>query len=165
MPPLSGFSDNPLRSRADVIKAAIALIQPLHQYFSSARAFVRLASSTGAHFDENAAQLEGFVRPLWAVASLLYISQHDESIFSSVKILTQPWVDGIVAGTDPLHPEYWGSIRDSDQRMVEAEVISVALLLVPKVFFWSYDERVRTNITTWLRGMNGKEMPKNNWRW
>jgi hypothetical protein len=49
--------------------------------------------------------------------------------------------------------------------MVEAEVIACALLFAPGDFFHSQDARVQTNIVAWLRGMNGKDMPGNNWRW
>ena len=59
-------------NRDDIIQAAIAFTRPLHQYFSPIAAFVRLPSSTGAHFDEGAARLEGFARPLWVISALLY---------------------------------------------------------------------------------------------
>ena len=49
--------------------------------------------------------------------------------------------------------------------MVEAEVIACALLFAPNEFFHSLDETARANIVSWLRGMNGKDMPLNNWRW
>lgn len=165
MPPLAGFTDNPLIDRADVMRAAIALIEPLHAHFSPARAFIRLPSSTGAHFDECAAQLEGFARPLWAIASLLHTARSDPENASLLRSLARPWVEGIAAGTDPTHPEYWGTIANGDQRMVEAEVIAVALLLAPDEFFHSHCPGVRENILTWLGGMNGLDMPVNNWRW
>ncbi|RDW93635.1 glycoside hydrolase family 154 protein [Aspergillus mulundensis] len=167
MPPLSGFSDNPLRSRSDLIRAAIALVQPLHAHFSPARAFIRLPVSTGTHFDERAAQLEGFARPLWVVSTLLHAvrSEPNRPDAGRIRGICQPWIEGIATGTDPSHPEYWGDIGDGDQRMVEAEVIAVAILYAPEDFFHSQPDHVRQNITSWLRGMNGKDMPLNNWRW
>lgn len=177
MPPLPGFSDNPLTSRADLIRAAAAIIKPLHAYFSPERALIRLPISTGTHFDERAAQLEGFARPLWVVSTLLQASkvpsipenesENDRSTAEpeSIHTLCQPWIQGIATGTDPSHPEYWGTIANGDQRMVEAEVIACALLFAPDDFFHSQSARVRGNITAWLRGMNGKDMPLNNWRW
>ncbi|KAL3461895.1 hypothetical protein BJX64DRAFT_288851 [Aspergillus heterothallicus] len=165
MPPLQEFSNNPLRTREDLIAAASAVVQPLHQHFSPAKAFIRLPSSTGAHFDERAAQLEGFARPLWVISALLHSAQSDPTQASAIRALAQPWVDGIATGTDPNHPEYWGAIANGDQRMVEAEVIACALLFAPDDFFHSQDARVRDNIVAWLRAMNGKDMPVNNWRW
>ncbi|BCS27304.1 glycoside hydrolase family 154 protein [Aspergillus puulaauensis] len=177
MPPLPGFSDNPLASRTDLIRAAAAIIKPLHAHFSPDRALIRLPISTGTHFDERAAQLEGFARPLWVVSTLLQAARapptpgnaSENRLGTSDKealhTLCQPWIQGIATGTDPSHAEYWGAIANGDQRMVEAEVIACALLFAPDDFFHSQSARVRENITAWLRGMNGKDMPLNNWRW
>ncbi|KAL4933795.1 DUF2264 domain-containing protein [Aspergillus undulatus] len=180
MPPLADFSDNPLRTHADLTRAAIALVKPLHAYFSPGKAFIRLPISTGTHFDDGAAQLEGFARPLWVIAGLLHSLEPDSGSLSdqcqnadggedigreTIHAVTHPWITGLAAGTEPSNPEYWGEIRDGDQRMVEAEVIAVALLFAPDALFHSQSESVRGNIIYWLRGINGKEMPLNNWRW
>ncbi|ORY68583.1 uncharacterized protein BCR38DRAFT_335886 [Pseudomassariella vexata] len=169
MPPLPGFSDNPFQTRRDLITGAIALLQPLLPYFSPEKALIRLPVSTGTHFDEFAANLEGFARPLWAIAALLraasQIRETDPDLAASLDGLSQPWRQGIVAGTDPESPEYWGAIGNMDQRMVEAEIIAFALLTAPDEFFHSLSESARANVMRWLRGINGKEMPMNNWRW
>ncbi|KAL4975133.1 hypothetical protein BDW66DRAFT_160752 [Aspergillus desertorum] len=167
MPRLAGFSDNPLHSRGDLIRAAIALVQPLHAHFTPGKAFIRLPISTGTHFDERAAQLEGFARPLWVISTLLH-AVHSNPAHPDAEVIRtvcKPWIDGIATGTEPRHAEYWGAIDNGDQRMVEAEVIAVALLFAPDDFYHSQPARVRENIVTWLRGINGKEMPLNNWRW
>ncbi|KAL4915256.1 hypothetical protein BDW62DRAFT_219457 [Aspergillus aurantiobrunneus] len=165
MPPLPGFSDNPLHSRSDFIRAAIATVQPLHAHFSRGSAFIRLPVATGTHFDEKAAQLEGFARPLWVISTLLHSATSDPIHAESIHALAKPWIEGLAAGTNPSHPEYWGAISDGDQRMVEAEVIALALLFSPDAFFHAQSEAVRGNILAWLRGMNGRVMPLNNWRW
>jgi hypothetical protein len=165
MPPLPGFSDNPLKDWDDIVQAAIALAKPLHKCFSPSSASVCLPSSTGAHFDEGAARLEGFARPLWVISALLHSVKSNQVHAEAIKSLAQPWIDGICTGTNPDHPEYWGSIHNGDQRMVEAEVIACALLFAPDEFFHSLDETARANIVSWFRGMNGKDMPLNNWRW
>ncbi|KAL4793047.1 hypothetical protein BDV19DRAFT_380360 [Aspergillus venezuelensis] len=168
MPPLPGFSDNPLQTRKDIIRAAIALVKPLHPYFSPKKAFVKLPISTGAHFDERAAQLEGFARPLWVIASLLHAVETGSDLdldTHEIKALVEPWVTGSATGTDPSNEEYWGDILDGDQRMVEAEVIAVALLFAPGTFFHAQPKYVQYNLVAWLRGINGRDMPLNNWRW
>ena len=173
MPPLRGFSDNPFRTRDDLTGAIVALLRPLIPHFSSSCACVRIPVSTAAHFDEGAAQLEGFVRPLWGVASLLQLQAHLERQATASKIsydtieeVVRPWIQGFATGTDPNHPDYWGPISETDhQRMVEAEVISYALLSAPDRLFHSRDEVTRRNIVNWLRGINGQPMPNNNWRW
>ncbi|KAH6891517.1 hypothetical protein B0T10DRAFT_605763 [Thelonectria olida] len=169
MPPLEGFSQNPLQSKDDLALAAISLLQPLTSYFSPGRARIRLPVATGAHFDEAAADLEGFARPLWAVGALLASLSSTPGVNSDlsekIRKVAEPWITGMCHGTDPEHSEYWGAIGHMDQRMVEAEIISFALLSAPEIFFHGQEERTRHNIESWLRGLNNKEMPDTNWRW
>lgn len=171
MPPLRGFSDNSFRTYIDVVVATLALLRPLVPYFSSKKARIQLPVATGAHFDESAAQLEGFARPLWAIGALLAAASGPDAaivnpaLVADIRDVASHWVEGFAAGTDPACEEYWGPINHMDQRMVEAEILSYALLSAPDAFFYSQDEAVRRNITLWLRGMNGKTMPPNNWRW
>ncbi|CAK7207667.1 hypothetical protein SEUCBS139899_010478 [Sporothrix eucalyptigena] len=162
MPPLPGFSDNPLRTRDDLVAATLALLRPLQEKcFSPEKARVRIPVSTGAHFDEAAAQLEGFARPLWAVGALLEGTRAG----TGVPDVLDPWIRGIAVGTDPTHPEYWGDINNMDQRMVESEIVSFALLAAPDRLFYAQPAHVQANIVTWLRHMRGKEMPPTNWLW
>ncbi|KAG7294681.1 hypothetical protein NEMBOFW57_004759 [Staphylotrichum longicolle] len=151
MPPLPGFSDNPLQTRSDLVRAANALLKPLEQYQSPGKARIKMATATAAGFSETAAQLEGFARPLWVVPSLLLESSEGTGFAPYAKgdadpsrVNTAAWLDGLKAGTDPPSPEYWGNVGDFDQRMVEMESIALA---------------------AWLRQVNHRCMPENNWRW
>src|SRR5437588_10732901 len=63
------LADNELRTRSDVQAAVRALAAPLKPYFSPGGARVRIGS-TAAHFDQHAAELEGFARPLWGLVPL-----------------------------------------------------------------------------------------------
>ncbi|OHW96937.1 hypothetical protein CSPAE12_04527 [Colletotrichum incanum] len=167
MPSLPGFSDNPLRTRSDLIEATLAFLRPLLPHFSPAKGRIRVPVSSATHFDETAAQLEGFARPLWAVGALLlgYDSISDPGLIKSIDDVVQPWIDGFVSGTDPEHPEYWGKINNTDQRMVEAEIVAFALLSAPDLIYKPLNHKSKQNVTNWLRTLNGMEMPKNNWRW
>ncbi|KAK1994618.1 hypothetical protein LX36DRAFT_726968 [Colletotrichum falcatum] len=167
MPSLSGFSDNPFRTRSDLVQASLALLRPLLPHFSPAKGRIRVPVSSATHFDETAAQLEGFARPLWAVGALLLgcDSISDPELLQSVDDVVQPWIDGFVSGTDPEHADYWGEINDTDQRMVEAEIVAFALLAAPDRIYKPLNEKAKQNVTNWLRTLNGMEMPKNNWRW
>ncbi|KAH7031496.1 uncharacterized protein B0I36DRAFT_384265 [Microdochium trichocladiopsis] len=171
MPPLPGFSDNPLRTRSDVIRATLAFLKPLLPYFSPGKARIRIPSATGAHFDDTAAQLEGFARPLWAVGALLLglesTTAHNPALASEIVQTIQPWILGFVAGADPTtYPtEYWGTIEGIDQRMVEAEILSFALLAAPQQIYDPLSEKQKENVRNWLRQLHDQPMPLNNWRW
>ncbi|KAE8416021.1 hypothetical protein BDV36DRAFT_310548 [Aspergillus pseudocaelatus] len=163
MPPLDGFSDNPFRDKNDVIVATKALVQALEPYFSPGQARVQLPIYSGAHFDETAADLEGFARPIWAIAAAF--TKSSTTADPTLKTYAERLVSGLANGVDPTHPEYWGAIDDWDQRMVEAEAISFALLLAPTTFYEPLSTHSRSHLVKWLSGLNGKVMPKNNWRW
>ncbi|KAH7230195.1 uncharacterized protein BKA55DRAFT_598966 [Fusarium redolens] len=156
MPGLPGFSDNPFRDRHDLIRAATAVIKPLEQYRSKSKARVKLYPSTAAAFDDVAAQLEGFARPLWAISGLV-----DKDIDPSMR----SWIRGIEAGVDPDNPEYWGHLRSFDQRMVEMESIAFALLMEPQEILSFLKPESIKNLKQWLQQINNFTMPQNNWRW
>ncbi|KAL1595296.1 hypothetical protein SLS60_009986 [Paraconiothyrium brasiliense] len=168
MPSQPGFSDNPFRSRADLTRAAIALIKPLHPYKSSSGARIKIATSTGAGFSETAAQLEGYSRPLWVVAPLLHFKNSTSdpafrSLISDEHLGLEDWVRGLKEGTDPKSPEYWGDVGSSDQRMVEMETIAFALLVSPTEFSFMSDSAARVNLINWLKQINDHATPQNNW--
>ncbi|KAH7071002.1 hypothetical protein FB567DRAFT_213281 [Paraphoma chrysanthemicola] len=169
MPPLPGFSDNPFVTRQDLIRAATALIEPLHKYKSASNARIKIATSTGAGFSETAAQLEGFARPLWVVPDLLHLLTDPGTQKSGFdndlkRAGLETWLSGLAAGVDPKSPEYWGDLFDIDQRMVEMESIAYALLLHPHLFVPT-DPTTKGNLINWLNGINTHAMPRNNWLW
>lgn len=161
MPPLVGFSDNPFKTRKDLLRAGIALLKSSESYRSPEEARVRFPTATGTGFSEVAAQLEGFARPLWLVGPLLKFSTLQESGYINL----QSWVTGMKNGTDPTSSEYWGDLGDFDQRMVEMESIAFALLLTPDTFTGAYDETAKANLIAWLKQINNRTMSENNWLW
>ncbi|KZL63069.1 hypothetical protein CI238_05888 [Colletotrichum incanum] len=159
MPPLPGFSDNPFRCRADLLRAATAFLRPLEQYKSPASARIKLATNTAAGFDEVAAQLEGFARPLWVVADLF----NEDGGVADLDLGS--WTRGVVAGTDPGSGEYWGDVEDIDQRMVEMESIAFTLLVAPEKFLSRCDGQAKSRLKEWLGQINRRTMPLSNWLW
>ncbi|KAF1845259.1 uncharacterized protein K460DRAFT_311442 [Cucurbitaria berberidis CBS 394.84] len=162
MPPLLGFSDNPFGTHTDFKTASLALLRALKPYQSRGGARIKLPLATGTHFDDVAAQLEGFARPLWAVGTLMHSNIVTTEQYND---LIEPYVRGLANGTDPTHPEYWGPVVLRDQRMVEMEIISFALLSAPDTMFHSQTQDAKNNITEWLKTINGKDFPVTNWLW
>lgn len=149
------FSQNPMRSRDDVAKAALDMVQPLIARFSPGGARVRLAA-TGARHDEVSADLEGFARPLWGIAPLAaggYEFPHWDL-----------WRQGLANGTDPEHPEFWGWPQDIDQRLVEMAALGFALRLVPEHFWHPLSAKAKQNVATYLQMAHGREYPNCNWK-
>ena len=176
MPPLCGFSDNPFQSRDDVLRAATSILSALIPHKSSCGARVKLATGTGTGFDEIAAQLEGFARPLWVVADLLTIPPTaSASAFRNDPLDLDSWVRGLEVGVDPRSDTFWGNLGNHDQRMVEMEPIAYALLSAPSVFLpplsnsldtdSQVNQQKRDRVIEWLTSINHREVPSSNWRW
>jgi hypothetical protein len=71
--------------------------------------------------------------------------------------------DGLLAGTDPKSPDYWGDITDRDQRIAEAADVALALWLSRASVWQKLDSNQRSQIVHWLLQVNGKKTADNNW--
>lgn len=146
---------NPLRTRADVERALRDSFAPLRPYFSEGGARVRL-SATAAHFDRAAAELEGFARPLWGLAPL--------AAGGAELDCWDLYRRGLANGCDPEHPEYWGQVNSTDQRMVELAAIGFTMRLVPELIWEPLDERAKQNVAAYLLHARTFEYANNNWK-
>ncbi|KAJ7065248.1 hypothetical protein C8F01DRAFT_982874 [Mycena amicta] len=152
----SSFASNPLRTKHDLKAFLVGLLDPLAAHTSPGGARIHLGH-TATHYDETAAQLEGFSRPIWGLASLL--------AGGGDYVGTQRWVDGLQNGCDPAHSEFWGNMRDRDQRMVECSALGFAIAVAGKQLWDPLSPHAKENVERWLGGMNDKEMPNTNWLW
>lgn len=150
--PLRG---NPFRGRDDLAAALRTLFEPLRSCYSPGGARVRLASGS-ARFDDAAAELEGFARPLWGLAPLA-AGGGEIDAWALVR-------KGLASGSDPDHPEFWGWAEACDQRMVEMAAIGFALALVPELVWEPLPGRARNHLVRWLGAINREETVDNNWR-
>ncbi|KAL8280148.1 hypothetical protein RQP46_007478 [Phenoliferia psychrophenolica] len=146
---------NPLRTRDDLAELLRALVDPLVPHLSPGSARIQINRS-GAHFDEVAAELEGFARPLWGIVPLLAGGFAFEHI--------DRWLEGFVNGTDPEHEEYWGEPLDRDQRLVEMAAFGFALAMCGDVFWDTLSSVQKERLNSWLLNINTVELPENNWR-
>ena len=150
--PLHG---NPLQSRADVEKALHDLFNPLLPFFSEGGARVRL-DGAAAHFDRAAADLEGFARPLWGLTPLAA----GGGSFDHWELYRR----GLTNGTDPEHPEYWGAVNSTDQRMVELAAIGFTMRLLPDKVWQPLSQQAKSNLAAYLKHARGFDYADNNWK-
>ncbi|KAI9923670.1 hypothetical protein ASPWEDRAFT_50160 [Aspergillus wentii DTO 134E9] len=154
--PTQAFSQCPFRTRSDFQDACQALLDPLVSRLTPGCTRVKIGSST-TRFDESGAQIEGFARPLWALASLVGgRHQYAEAV---------RWREGLINGTNPESPEFWGELEDIDQRMVEMCPIGFTLAVAPHFFWDPLTDKQKENVANWLASINAREMPNTNWLW
>lgn len=150
--PLHG---NPLKTRADVEKGLRDLFAPLLPYFSKGGARMRL-DGAGAHFDRAAADLEGFARPLWGLTPLAA----GGADFEHWELYRQ----GLANGTDPDHPEYWGTVNSTDQRMVELAAIGFTMKMLPHLVWEPLPQQAKDNLAAYLKHARQFDYADNNWK-
>ena len=149
--------NNPLKTRQDMVRAAVQMIEPLTSCLTPGKARM-IVGEGSAHYSEDVAGMEGWSRVLWAIVPMLIGRCPEAEPFWAI------WREGLIHGTDPGHPEYWGDIGPCDQRMVEMAVIGTGLCFVPERFWEELAEQERLNLYRWLNQINAYDMPGNNWR-
>lgn len=152
----SPFAANPLKTRDDLTNFLTGLLDPLASHTSPGGARIHLGH-TATHYDDIAAQLEGFSRPIWGLASLLAGGGEYEG--------RKRWLEGFKNGTDPSSEEFWGEMRNKDQRMVECSAVGFGVAVAKEKLWDPLSDETKKNLEDWLGGMNDKEMPNTNWLW
>ena len=148
------ISKHSLNTRTDMQHALRALVAPLRQRFSAGGARVMLGA-TDANYPRSTAEMEGFARPLWGLAPLQAGGGHFDG-WDEIR-------SGLIHGTDPNHPEYWGTPADFDQHLVEMAPLALALLLIPATLWDPLPASARAALADYLRTINTRVVCENNW--
>lgn len=108
--------------------------------------------------------LEGFARFFPLAASWLYSGNSNTLYFNKQPFnLISYLKHGLLSGTQKSNPEYWGDIKDKDQRIVEAADIALALW-ISKDYIWNeLTHAEKKQISDWLHQAVRKKIVDNNW--
>lgn len=154
-----------IKTRADAAEVLLQMIRPLKPYYSRGKAWLEVGN-TAAHYGEKAARMEGFARILWGLGPLW--SQDNRDLSEELQLECEEWLElyrrGIVNGTDPEHEEYWGTLEDYDQKMVEMAALVTAISLAQGKLWEPLESREKEQLYQWLNQINQKKVHPNNWR-
>ncbi|MDO4617891.1 MAG: DUF2264 domain-containing protein [Clostridia bacterium] len=145
-----------MRTKQDYEKIMLDILNPLKEYFTPDKAYIKLSKSAQV-YPEKTARIEAFMRPLWALGP--YYRGNGDKDMSFAEI----YKEGIKNGSNPFSPAYWGEITDNDQIMVEMAAMGLCLMIAPDTFFFSLSEKDRENLVSWLSAINDHEIQGNNW--
>ncbi|MBP0011869.1 MAG: DUF2264 domain-containing protein [Roseofilum sp. SBFL] len=141
----------------------VSLLEGILAYASPGKARIKLPgvnSTNGLVADE----LEGFSRSLIMAAPLL---KSHPTLKLTVGNQTLDVVDfyhkGILAGTNPQHPEYWGQIGDFSQNIVECGSLAWSLYLSQAQIWDKYSDREKQQVADYLLQCNRVKGHANNW--
>ncbi len=141
-------------TREHMEEAVLALCRPMLERVRFGEAGVKLGVAD-AVFSGKCQRMEGLCRLLWGLAPLVADGR--------ASIEAELVRDGIVAGTDERHSEFWGWPDDYDQRLVELTAVAFALLIAPRVFWQPLSRQERANVAAVLGAANDRKCRDNNW--
>ena len=119
-------------------KIMFAMLNPLKTLYTPEKAGLQIGE-TGTTYNRRTIQMEGFSRPLWALAPY-WMGGGKNSAFAEI------YRKGLIAGTDPDNSEYWGNPGDYDQRFVEMAAIACAILEVPAEVWTPLTDLQKSNL-------------------
>lgn len=151
---LQQLKKNKFESYEDVAAGFKTIMDQLKPAFASSRPGHLALGSHGTVYEKEVQELEAFLRPLWGLAP--YLTQQEDSFMET-------YLSGIIAGTDPESPDYWGVVEDFDQRIVEMASLSTFLLLNKEKTWDVLSQRQKDDLHAWLIQVNRREIPANNW--
>jgi len=124
-------------------------------------AYPGLPSKHGAHAD----RIEGFARVAPMVAAWISSGRPSAVDLPGGRRVELPTLlrRGVLEGTNPQSPGYWGAIAHRDQRVVEASDIALALWLSRETLWQRLTPSERSQVGRWLLQVNGKQVSDNNW--
>ena len=118
------------------------------------------ASDNGKLIDE----LEGFSRSFIMAGSWLKNSKDGSlAIAGETLNIAEFYREGILSGTNPKHPEYWGTIVNHSQQIVECGSLAWSLYL-SRDWIWNSFSRVeKKQVADYLVQCNRVKYHPNNW--
>lgn len=145
-----------LKSKQDYQEKLSEVLNPLIPHYSPGGARLTLGF-TGASYSPAVAELEGFARVLWGLAPYLHGG-------GTSKELEEIYLNGLIHGTDPHNPEYWGVVESYQQELVEMAAIAFGLLIAPEKLWAPLSSEAKSNLAAWLNLANTTSVYPSNWK-
>lgn len=152
--------ENPLKTRQDLEQALLDLVQPVYRIMAAQEKQGRVhLGDSGTVYDQPRQEIEGFLRTLWGLGPLFH---HPGKIVAYPTLFDQA-KNGILAGTNPDSPFYWGELQDYDQLFVEMGALATFLILTKESCYDSFTKTEQQQLCQWLNQINQHTIPPTNW--
>lgn len=107
--------------------------------------------------------IEGFARTGVLIASQVFSNLKANTLSDNDKEVIDCLKRGILNGTTPGSIDYWGDIKDYDQRVVESADIARILWLTKPIIWDTFSSSQREQVAQYLLQVNHVKLPQNNW--
>jgi hypothetical protein len=143
-----------LNSKQDYFNLFNTINDPLVKHRNASGTRI-LYGHNGVGYGTKIAGVEGFARYLWGAGPAIELLPPAEV----AQITT-----GMVNGTNPEHPDYWGDLKDYDQRMVEMPAIALALLHGEQLIWQRLTPLEQQAVVQWLAQIFAHKCADGNWQ-
>jgi len=141
---------------------AAALLDPLLALAEPGRADLPLRGQPSDH-GEAADRLESFARPLLLAAQVLASEPEGTVADGARRAKASGWFRaGLVLGSDPASPQFWGWASHYHQHTVEQGLMTLALRFAPEHFWEPLSDPERLQVLRWLASARGVGHVRNN---
>lgn len=154
------LKNNPLITRDDLTRALVGILTPAMNRCLTCSRFARFfMSDSGALYNIERNQIEGFTRLLWGLGPLFANKTNIERYPTWWNYVTT----SLLHGVDPTDPDYFGSaLTDYDQLFVEMGAIAAFLYETRDSFWCTLTPTQQHNMFTWLEQVNHHTLPRTN---
>jgi hypothetical protein len=140
--------------------SARRLLEPLAALMHPGRADLAIAGAPSDH-DRQADRLESFARPLTLAAFWLQSAPRPEDAAFRARLAN--WFrEGLVIGTDPASPEYWGPDASYHQHHVEMGLMAIALQVAARDVWAPLSPEEKAQVARWFATCRGGGIVNNN---
>ena len=147
--------NNGFNTKKDFQDCARKLIAPLRPFYNEEMAELKYGVHS-SYASEKVQRTEAFIRPLWGLGPL-WSGGGDCEGFAEIYRM------GIINGTDPEHPGYWGTLANGGQVLCESPCMMLALVLAKDKLWDKFTDKQKENITNWIHSSKGARHANNNW--
>ncbi|MCX6953969.1 MAG: DUF2264 domain-containing protein [Verrucomicrobia bacterium] len=148
--------------------AARELLEPLAALMHPGEAGLAIAGPASAN-GANADRFESFARPLLLAAHYLQSVPEPADAArtgpdpAAFRVRLAHWFrTGLVAGTDPAGPHYWGPDANYHQLHVEIGLLTIALQIAPRELWEPLTRGERDQVAAWIATIRGSGFVHNN---
>lgn len=140
--------------------AARRLLEPLAALMQPGAADLPIAGPPSDH-DKQADRLESFARPL--VLAAFYLQSEVAPDDSAFREKVAHWFrQGLVAGTNPKSPHYWGPDASYHQHHVEMGLMAIGLQLALRDLWTPLSRAEKDQVAAWFATCRGGGIVNNN---
>ncbi|MBT3274943.1 MAG: DUF2264 domain-containing protein, partial [Spirochaetales bacterium] len=142
----------------------VLLVRGFFRYSTPGGAGIVYPGTHESIWSKNSERMEGFARSFFLSAPfLMHSAEGVIQLESETLNVAEFYRKGIMHGTDPKHPEYWGGIRSFSQTIVEGAALALNMYFSKRLVWDALSVSEQRNAAEYLLAVARCKTYRNNW--